>query len=175
MVRTLAASLLLAATLPLFAQMTPGPATPPPPPPPAPAPAARIGDVAWLQGYWDGEGMGGTVEDIWMPPREGAMIGAFRLLRPQSVGGNLFQLFTIHERGPTLAFAFRHVVDDFTALEDKDRVIRLPLTKITPTTATFAGVVFRQVERDVLEVDLTRRGADGVVKTETMRLKKRAL
>lgn len=172
--RSLAACLMLAAASPLFAQ-APAPASSPPPPPPPHAPVAKIADVAWLQGYWDGEGMGGTVEDIWMPPREGTMPGAFRLIRPHAAGGNLFWLVAIQETGASLTFAFRHVLQDFTALEEKDKALRLPLTAITPTTATFAGVVFRQVERDVLEVDLTRRGADGVVKVETMRLRKRAL
>src|SRR5687767_11846346 len=27
---------------------------------------ARIADAAWLAGYWQGEGMGGTIEDLWM-------------------------------------------------------------------------------------------------------------
>lgn len=37
----------------------------------APSPAAKVEDVAWLQGYWEGEGMGGRIEDMWMPPRDG--------------------------------------------------------------------------------------------------------
>ena len=34
------------------------------------APRARADDVAWIAGYWEGEGLGDKIEDIWMPPRD---------------------------------------------------------------------------------------------------------
>ena len=52
---------------------------------PAPPPA-RIESMAWLAGYWEGEGLGGTMEDIWMPPRDGVILGAFRLTKPDGKG-----------------------------------------------------------------------------------------
>ena len=44
-------------------------------------PKAKLGDFAWLVGYWDGEGLGGRIEDVWLPPRDGVMLGVFRLAK----------------------------------------------------------------------------------------------
>ena len=53
--RIVLAALLLAANVALAQAPAPVP-TPPPP--------AKIESMAWLAGYWEGEGMGGVMEDI---------------------------------------------------------------------------------------------------------------
>ncbi len=79
--RRLLAAALLCLALPAAAQYpSPGAGAPEAAAKP-PAPAARIADVAWLQGYWVGEGLGGSVEDVWLPPKAGVLLGAFRLSR----------------------------------------------------------------------------------------------
>jgi hypothetical protein len=44
-------------------------------------PASTIADVAWLAGSWEGEGLGGTVDEVWSEPGGGAMVGYFRLVK----------------------------------------------------------------------------------------------
>src|SRR5690349_6788573 len=70
----------------LFAQ-APAPAAPPPP--------AKIEAMAWLAGYWEGEGLGGKIEDTWMPPRDGVILGAFRLTKADGKG--FYELFAVEE------------------------------------------------------------------------------
>ena len=41
-------------------------------------PQATIDDMAWLVGHWRGEGLGGIVEENWMPPLAGTMASAFK-------------------------------------------------------------------------------------------------
>jgi hypothetical protein len=48
--------------------------------PDAARPKAKIADLAWIQGRWVGEGLGGTVEEIWSPPIGDSMLGMFRLV-----------------------------------------------------------------------------------------------
>jgi len=45
------------------------------------SPAATIADMAWLAGHWIGGGLGGLTEEVWSPPRNGVMMGMFRLVR----------------------------------------------------------------------------------------------
>lgn len=59
--------LVLAACVAAAAALAQAPATATAPPPPP----AKIDAMAWLAGYWEGEGLGGKIEDIWMPPRDG--------------------------------------------------------------------------------------------------------
>lgn len=44
------------------------------------SPDASLADVAWLQGHWRGEVMGGITEEVWSPPLGGSMMCAFRLV-----------------------------------------------------------------------------------------------
>lgn len=141
---------------------------------PAP-PAAKIADAAWLQGYWDGEGMGGSVEDIWMPPRNGVMLGAFRLLKPAGAAGSFYELFAIEEHEGSLRFVAKHFHPDWLGWEEKDKALRLRLTRISPTELAFGGLVFRREGEDRLVVELTRRSAEGAARQDTMRFLRRPL
>lgn len=142
---------------------------------PAPPPAATISEAAWLQGYWDGEGMGGTVEDLWMPPRAGVMLGSFRLLRPAGEAGSFYELFAIEEFEGSLRFVAKHFHLDWLGWEEKDKALRLRLTRISPTQMTFGGLVFKREGADGLVVELTRRGRDGAPTVDTMRFRKKPL
>src|SRR5262245_20795912 len=85
------------------------PATQPAPQPPQVA--AKIADAAWLQGYWTGEGFGGTSEDIWMPPANGVMLGAFRLVKSDGTRG-FYELLGIEEFEGTLRIVVKHFHPD---------------------------------------------------------------
>lgn len=42
------------------------------------SPDATIDQVAWIQGSWQGEAFGGTVEEVWNSPSAGSMMGMFK-------------------------------------------------------------------------------------------------
>jgi hypothetical protein len=43
----------------------------------------RLEDLAWLGGCWSGEQPTGTVEEVWMQPADGLMLGMNRQLRKE--------------------------------------------------------------------------------------------
>jgi hypothetical protein len=139
---------------------------------PAPPPA-KIDAMAWLAGYWEGEGLGGTMEDIWMPPRDGVILGAFRLVQPGGKG--FYELFAIEEFEGSLRFVVKHFHRNWVGWEEKDVALRMPLQRISDNEASFGGVVFRRESADALAVDLTMRMRDGTSKTEVLRFRRRAL
>ena len=58
--------------------------------------------VAWLQGCWELSAPERTVEEQWMAPRAGSMMGMSRTVR----GGKLvaYEMVLIREEGPALAY-----------------------------------------------------------------------
>ena len=159
----IALAALLLSTSTLFAQS----------PAPAPSPPAKIEAMAWLAGYWEGEGMGGRIEDIWMPPRDGVILGAFRLTKPDGKG--FYELFSIEEHESSLRFVVKHFHPNWVGWEEKDQALKMPLKRISESEASFGGVVFRREAPDALTVDLTMRMRDGTTRTEVLRFRRRAL
>lgn len=153
--------------------------SPPPAPsvtaaPKAPSPPARIADAAWLQGYWSGTGMGGEAEDVWLPAKAGVMLGAFRLMKPEGKPA-FYELFAIEEVDDTLVFVVKHFNPDWVGWEEKDKALRLKLTRASKDELAFGGVVFRRPGADTLAVDVTLRQKDGTQKTHTFDYRRKAL
>ena len=142
--------------------------------PQAPTPPARIADAAWLQGYWAGTGMGGEAEDVWLPAKAGVMLGAFRLMK---AGGKpaFYELFAIEEADDSLVFIVKHFNPDWVGWEEKDKALRLKLTRASKDELAFGGVVFRRPGADALAVDVTVRQKDGTQKTHTCDYRRKAL
>ena len=136
-------------------------------------PAAKVEQMAWLAGYWEGEGLGGTMEDIWMPPKDGVILGAFRLVQPGGKG--FYELFAIEEFEGSLRFVVKHFHPNWVGWEEKDKALMFPLRQIGEKEASFGALTFRLEGADVLAVDLTMRMKDGTTKTEALRFRKRAL
>ena len=163
--RLLLATFAFALASPSFAQA--------PEPKPAP-PGAQVAQVAWMQGYWEGQGMGGTIEDVWGPPRAGVMLGTFRLTRADGKPG-FYELFAIEEWEGTLRFVVKHFNPDWVGWEEKDKAVMLTLTRIGADEAAFGAVVFRRAAPDLLEVDLTIRTRDGATRVEKLSFRKKPL
>ena len=45
------------------------------------SPPATIADMGWYEGRWTGSGLGGHNEEVWSPPRDGAMMGMYRMIK----------------------------------------------------------------------------------------------
>ena len=161
-----AASIAFAQSSPPAPSVTTSPATPSPP--------ARIADAAWLQGYWAGTGMGGEAEDVWLPPKAGVMLGAFRLMKADGKPA-FYELFAIEEADDTLVFVVKHFNPDWVGWEEKDKALRLRLTRASSDGLAFGGVVFRRPGPGSLAVDVTLRQKDGTSKTHTFDYRRKAL
>ena len=172
--RRLLAAALLCLALPALAQYpSPGAGAPEAAAKP-PSPPARIADVAWLQGYWVGEGLGGEVEDVWLPAKAGVLLGAFRLLRKDGKPG-FYELFAIEEVDDTLQFVVKHFNPDWVGWEEKDKTFRVRLSKISKDEIAFGRIVLRRAAADTLVVEIAIRQKDGAVNQETMTYRRKPL
>ena len=96
-----------------------------------------VEDMAWLSGYWLGEGLGGHVEELWSKPKKGKMVSAFRY----DNGTDL--VFTEHvtmtNTDNALSMLVKHFSADFTGWEESADYIEFPLIKIEGSKAYFDG------------------------------------
>ena len=160
--RTILIPILLAAAAVAFAQGA--------------SPPAKIADVAWLQGYWTGEGLGGALEEAWMPPRSGVMLGVFRLVKGDGTraSGSFQEILAIEEFEGSLRLVIKHFHPDWVGWEEKDQALKLRLTRIAAQEAVFGGVALRRVD-DRLEVELVIKQKDGTTRTQKLGLRKQPL
>jgi hypothetical protein len=65
-------------------------------------PVAGIGSLVWLQGCWEARAGDRVVEEQWMLPRAGSMLGMSRTVRGEALAK--YELVVIRERADRLAY-----------------------------------------------------------------------
>jgi hypothetical protein len=133
------------------------------------SPAATIADMAWLAGHWVGEGLGGLIEEVWSPPRNGVMIGMFRLVRD---GKPVFyELLTLAEEKGSLMIRLKHFNADLTGWEEKDKTIDFPFITKADGVVHFDGLAWRPEGEDAMTIYLAIR-RDGNIREEKFRIRR---
>ena len=126
----------------------------------AKTPPASVEDVAWLAGHWLGEGLGGISEEVWSPPRAGAMMGAFRLVRENKPV--FYEMLTIMEENGSLVFRLKHFNADLTAWEEKEKTVDFPLVAVEENAVHFQGLSLH-LEDEKLKIYLALHQDDGSI------------
>lgn len=105
------------------------------------SPPARVEDVAWLEGRWIGEGLGGCSEENMAPPVAGQMMGMFRQTKAD---GSLwfYEFYTIAAKGPSIAIRIKHFNPDLSGWEEKDGFVEFPLVAIEERAVYFDGLTY---------------------------------
>ena len=131
----------------------------------APRPKAQIADLAWLAGRWVGEGLGGTMDEVWSEPAGGAMVGYFRLVRD---GKPVFyEIMTLIESEGSVEMRLKHVNPDMTGWEEKADFVTFKLAKLEKEAVYFNGLTFKRTAPDRVEIYLALRNrTDGTVREE---------
>ena len=134
-----------------------------------PSPPATLADIAWLEGHWVGDGLGGVSEETWSPPRAGVMMGTYRLVKDGKAVFYEFLLLT--EENGTLAMKLKHFNPDFSGWEEKAAFVTFKLVAIEPRAVHFDGLSYVREGEDELRIYLLLRDKDGTVREElfTMR------
>ncbi len=133
----------------------------------APRPPARVSDLAWLAGQWAGEGLGGSLDEVWSEPVGGAMVGYFRLVKD---GKPVFyEIMTLVESEGSVEMRLKHVNPDMTGWEEKNGFVTFRLVKHDAKAAYFSGLTFRRIGDTEIEAYIAiRNRADGTVREEKL-------
>ena len=121
----------------------------------ASSPQATLADFAWLAGGWHGELNGLQVDQSYMAPKNGLMLGDFRMADKEKI---LFvEIFTFLEKKDGLELYVRHFSPELGIGQDeKDRPLLLKLVRFDSKQAEFRTPEGTRPIRDVV----TRTGDD---------------
>ena len=129
------------------------------------SPPATIADMEWYAGRWTGSGLGGLNEEIWSPPRDGTMMGMYRMIKD---GKPVFyELLLITEENGSLAIKLKHFHPDLRGWEERDASVRFPLVAKRDGRIYFDGMTFERIGADRVKVYLAIEHKDGKVREET--------
>lgn len=112
---------------------TPAPATAPdaaPAPAPAGDDALRLHHLAFLTGVWTGHGLGGEIEEFFLPPKAGAMVGHFRLFRDGDVV--FYEYILIEQTDAGVEMRLHHFNPGMTRWEDEPVLFELASVEHDP-------------------------------------------
>lgn len=123
--------------------------------------AAKLEQLAWISGHWQGEAMGGKFEETWNPPFGGSMMGMFKFVEDGEV--KFYELLTIVEADDSLVLRLKHFDKSLNGWEEKDASVEFPLIQLTATEAVFDGLTFRKVDEGSLKIIVKNEQADGKV------------
>jgi hypothetical protein len=90
-----------------------------------PVAAAALDPPAWMAGHWSAEvaALGGTAEEVWLPPTGGAMPGMFRLVRDGRAV--VYELVLIEREAEGTFLRFKHVGPGWRPFEETPLVYLL--------------------------------------------------
>ena len=128
-------------------------------------PAATIAEMEWYAGRWTGTGLGGFTEEIWSPPRNGTMMGMYRMIKDGKA--IFYELLLIAEENGSLAIKLKHFHADLRGWEERDVSLRFPLVAKRDGRLYFDGMTFERVGNDRVKVYLAIEDKkDGSVREE---------
>jgi len=118
---------------------------------------ATLSEIKWLVGYWQGEGLGGYCEELWMPEKDGSLQGVFRFTEKDTVQFSEY-MHLIEENG-SLVVKLKHFNRDLSPWEEKEEWTSFKLVKIEGQTAYFHGLTYTRKE-DKLMIYLKLKSGD---------------
>jgi len=161
----IALALLLLALGPVAAQETRRAA------PGAPPPPARLADLAWLAGAWEGEGLGGApAREVYSPPMGGQIVGHFAQSRGDGIW--FYEIVSIAEANGSLEYRLKHFNADLTGWEERDEVRRFPLVAVEDGAWYFDGLTLRRDGEDAMVGAVRIDGDDGTSREAVIRYRR---
>ena len=138
-------------------------------------PAATLADAAWLEGAWQGEGIGGApAGEAWSAAAGGQMVGHF--WQQTGDGGVMFyELITLAPDGAgSLVMRLKHFGPDLAGWEGQaaDEAEVFPLTAVTPGRLEFSGLAYTLQGDGSLLVSVVVGSADGSRETLEFRFRR---
>ncbi len=122
--------------------------------------------ASWLAGHWQGDGFGGTSEEVWSKPVNGVMMGMFRL---HDAEGELvfYEFMTIDHEGLKL----KHFNPDMTGWETEDEHLTFKFLEVTAKSLAFKGLEFKLTSDTTMEVHLDMHH-EGKTRTEVFSMRR---
>ena len=126
---------------------------------------ATVAQLAWIAGPWAGTLNDRTIEQHWMTPLGGSMVGMYRSIRENRV--TLYELLAIEQAGDEVYLRIKHFAPGagLVSQEAKEQSADHVLVKAEGRTAVFEGgtpaspvqVTFNSPDADTLTITVARQ------------------
>ena len=124
----------------------------------------KLEELAWLEGRWGGDALGGHCEEIWSAPSGGSMMGMFRLVTDDKA--SVYEFLMLEETAKGVTLRFKHYSPGFEPWE-KEAPLVLELVRVGAASWTFESPVEGQSPSRMI---YTRPDKDQMIVTvETVR------
>jgi hypothetical protein len=131
------------------------------------SPAATIDEMAWYAGAWRGTGLGGDNEEIWSAPKNGTMLGMYRLLKADHPA--FYELLTIVQEQASLTLSLKHFDSDLRGWEEREQSVRMPLVAKRDGRIYFDGLTFEPHKDGTVTIYVAIQPKDGQLREEVFR------
>lgn len=136
------------------------------------SPRATIDDMAWYAGTWRGTALGGDNEEIWSAPKNGAMMGMYRLMvddRPA-----FYEFLTLVEEHNSLTLRLKHFHPDLRGWEDRNESLQMRLVAKRDGRLYFDGLTFEPGAGSTVTVYLAVQPKNGPMREEVFRYERQS-
>ena len=124
-------------------------------------PPATLADLRWLEGSWEGPGVGGApATEVYSRAEGGQMPAHFRQLNPDGTV-MFYELITIVERDGSLVYRLKHFNPDLTGWEAQGEVREFSLTARAGDRFTFEGLTYERTGPDTMTARAVSQSASG--------------
>lgn len=103
-----------------------------------PLATAKLADLTYFQGAWQGTFQGGPIETFWSAPAGGSLMGSLRMLRDGKI--RLYEILVAEQTDAGVTLLVRHFQPGLVPQEEKDRPDRYVLIEQGPNRAVFEKV-----------------------------------
>jgi hypothetical protein len=97
---------------------------------------ASVDALAWLAGRWVGDDEDARFEETWSEPRDGVMLGMFRLFRDGAP--RFYELLALAGEEDRLVFRFRHFDPELVGWEERAAPLIFDLVQLEGGGAVFS-------------------------------------
>jgi hypothetical protein len=130
-----------------------------------------LASFEWLVGQWQGSGLGGEIEEVWVGPVDNAMQGMFRLVRDDEVV--LYELMTLIDDRGQVTLHVKHFGPDMMAREEAAETSSFPLLRFDTGHFQFADLTWtHDANRLVMHLRVTNPA--GEERIEQIQLERRS-
>lgn len=130
----------------------------------------KVENLNWLIGYWSGPGFGGECEEVWMPAKDGHMVGTFRFWMD---GDLVFSEFmNLVQEGESVSMKLKHFNPDLSGWEEKEEWTTFRLIELSEHKVWFDGLTIERIGDEMIyHLALTENGE---VTIEELKFKRKA-
>lgn len=133
-------------------------------------PPARVADLAWLEGIWEGEGLSGPAREVYSAPMGGQIAGQFTQTRGEGIW--FYEIMAIVPAGNSIEYRLKHFNADLTGWEEKDEVQRFALVAVEDGAWYFDGLTIRRDGEDGMVGAVRIDNPDGTSREAVIRYRR---